>query len=146
MTKEILCRDKLGNEVRVAADKLEWRVSVCGILFSADGKILFTQDDTTKEWELPGGGIEPDESVEAALQREYKEETSLEVEVGSTVGFAQDFYYHRRDQKCYKTLRLCYLVACDHVSDLPEGVQFIDPQADMPIKAMSVELIRQLAS
>lgn len=147
MSKEIICRDKFGNEVKVSPEALEWRVSVCGILQSSDGKILFTQDETTKEWELPGGGIEFEESAEKALKREYLEETLQEIEVGKIVGFTQDFYYHRRDQKCYKTLRLCFLVTSTKISELPENTQFIDPQTtDVSIKTISLELIKQLAS
>jgi 8-oxo-dGTP pyrophosphatase MutT (NUDIX family) len=34
-------------------------------------------------WQIPGGGIEPDESEEQCVQREMLEETGLHVQVGS---------------------------------------------------------------
>jgi ADP-ribose pyrophosphatase YjhB (NUDIX family) len=37
-------------------------------------------------WTLPGGTVEPNESLKEALQREFKEETNLEIEVGGLAG------------------------------------------------------------
>jgi len=39
-----------------------------------------------QEWELPGGRIEPNETHEDCVTREFKEETGLDVAIGPCVG------------------------------------------------------------
>ena len=48
-----------------------------------DGKLLLLKQDVTKarQWSLPGGQLEPDETIETCLVREFKEETGVEVSV-----------------------------------------------------------------
>ncbi|MFF4450184.1 NUDIX domain-containing protein [Streptomyces sp. NPDC001502] len=49
-----------------------------------DGQILLLDQDTDgdRSWSLPGGKVEPGETLEEALKREMLEETGAEVEVG----------------------------------------------------------------
>jgi 8-oxo-dGTP pyrophosphatase MutT (NUDIX family) len=148
MAKEIVCQDKFGNEIPISTEDLEWRISVCGILRSPSGAILFARDRTTMEWELPGGGIELEETVSDALKREFEEETAIKVEVESIIGFTQNYYFHRGDQRCYKTLRLCFLVSTlQNLDTLPEYLRFISPDGyqEFPVKSISLELIRQFS-
>lgn len=145
MTNEVICRDKFGNEVKVSPEQLEWRVSVCGILLSSTGEVLFVQDESTKEWELPGGGIELEETAADALRREFQEETTLDIEVGKVIGFTEDFYYHKRDEKCYKTLRFCFVVTAENIDELPQTVKFMNPQTEKDsIKSISLALLKQM--
>ncbi|MEM1104311.1 MAG: (deoxy)nucleoside triphosphate pyrophosphohydrolase [Pseudomonadota bacterium] len=52
-------------------------------LVDADGRVLVAQRPADKKmgglWEFPGGKLEPDESPEAALIRELKEELAIDV-------------------------------------------------------------------
>jgi 8-oxo-dGTP diphosphatase len=41
------------------------------------------------QWSVPGGRVEPGESVVAAVERELLEETALEVRCGPLVGWAE---------------------------------------------------------
>lgn len=48
-------------------------------------------------WDIPGGRIEPDEKLHQALQREIREETSLEVSGDFTLLAAQDIMVPAKD-------------------------------------------------
>ncbi len=45
-------------------------------------------------WEFPGGKIEPDETVEACVSREIKEELDIEIEVGDRLITIEHAYTH----------------------------------------------------
>ena len=49
-------------------------------------KILLTRRTDNGQWCLPGGGLDPGESVAEACAREMREETGLEVRVGRLLG------------------------------------------------------------
>jgi ADP-ribose pyrophosphatase YjhB (NUDIX family) len=59
------------------------RVRVTGVVIE-DGRILLLNQDTDtgRTWSLPGGKVEEGETLAAALVREMREETGLEVEPG----------------------------------------------------------------
>jgi ADP-ribose pyrophosphatase YjhB (NUDIX family) len=46
-----------------------------------DGRVLLTQREDFPVWCLPGGGVDPGESLAQAAVREVREETGLEVEL-----------------------------------------------------------------
>lgn len=54
------------------------RPGVAAVIFR-EGAVLLQRRDDNGRWGLPGGGVEPGESVSAAVVREVREETGLEV-------------------------------------------------------------------
>lgn len=63
------------------------RVGASSIIFDESrGKLLLTKRTDNGRWCLPGGGMDPGESVEEACIREAYEETGLRVKVTRLVG------------------------------------------------------------
>jgi ADP-ribose pyrophosphatase YjhB (NUDIX family) len=50
------------------------------------GKVLLQRRDDNGRWGLPGGAVEPGESLREAIAREVREETGLEVEPVRVIG------------------------------------------------------------
>lgn len=56
-------------------------VAATGIVLNREGKVLLVRRRDNGLWELPGGVVEPDDSLEGAVAREVKEESGVEVDV-----------------------------------------------------------------
>jgi ADP-ribose pyrophosphatase YjhB (NUDIX family) len=70
-----------------AAREGKIRLGCSAILFSADrSKVLLTRRSDNGQWCLPGGMVDPGESVTETCQREVSEETGLDVRVRRLVG------------------------------------------------------------
>jgi 8-oxo-dGTP diphosphatase len=57
-----------------------------------DGALLLVQratDPQAGRWSIPGGHVEPGESLTSAVEREVQEETGLEVRCGPLLGWAE---------------------------------------------------------
>ena len=61
------------------------RPGVSAIILTSEGVLLQRRSDNNL-WGLPGGSVEPGESVTDALMREVREETGLEVAATRLVG------------------------------------------------------------
>lgn len=64
-------------------------VSVAALVTNDEGEILLVKSPW-RGWEYPGGLIEPGESFEAALKREVREESGVEIEVTGFVGICKN--------------------------------------------------------
>lgn len=75
-----------------ATDPTELRLSVSAVVRASAGsrEILLMQRSDNAHWGLPGGYVEPGESVAQAAAREVLEETGYRIEVGRLVGVYSD--------------------------------------------------------
>jgi 8-oxo-dGTP diphosphatase len=62
-----------------------FRVGVYAVIFDQE-RVLLAHRRDIDWWNLPGGGMEPDETVEEAMRREVREETGLDVVVERLIG------------------------------------------------------------
>ena len=85
-----------------AIARLRWRVFrpiAVGVrvLLVQDDKVLLVKHTYQKSWYLPGGGVERDETVEAALRREVREETDAQLGSLVLLGVYSSFYEYKSD-------------------------------------------------
>ena len=75
-----------------AADPHEVRLSVSAVVWrdAQRRELLLMRRSDNAHWGLPGGYVEPGESIVAAAAREVQEETGVEVAVGRLVGVYSD--------------------------------------------------------
>lgn len=75
-----------------ATDAQEVQASVSAVVWRGPGsrELLLMRRSDNGHWCLPGGRIEPGESVHAATRREVREETGFEVSLGRLVGVYSD--------------------------------------------------------
>ena len=64
-------------------------VSVAALVTNDKGEVLLV-NSPWRGWEYPGGLIEPGESFEAALKREVREESGIEIEITGFIGICKN--------------------------------------------------------
>lgn len=97
-----------------------YRVTAKALIYDQHGRLLLLQT-TNRNWELPGGGWEHDESFETCLKREIREELGVNTtEIGSI-----SFMYRGTNRKRgYKTLRIvCPVTLASHTFIHGDGMQ-----------------------
>jgi 8-oxo-dGTP pyrophosphatase MutT (NUDIX family) len=71
---------------RAVNEHTKLRLGVGVFLLDADGRVLLEKRSDCGLWGLPGGGIDPGESVHTAAAREVREETGFEIRVTRMIG------------------------------------------------------------
>lgn len=67
--------------------KRSWaeRTARVTLLVTLDEQLVVVEDASNRFWFLPGGGVEPNESIEEAAKREAIEELGLEVKINRII-------------------------------------------------------------
>jgi 8-oxo-dGTP pyrophosphatase MutT (NUDIX family) len=71
------------------------RVAVSALVWNDEGHILLQRRSDNGHWGMPGGGIEPGESITQAVIREVWEETGYTVEPTRLIGVYSDPANHQ---------------------------------------------------
>ncbi len=64
--------------------------AVSAIITDEQGRMLLIRRTDNNYWSIPGGGVNPGESVSEAAAREVKEETGIDCQVNGLVGIYSD--------------------------------------------------------
>lgn len=82
---------------------MKLQVGVKVLVQNESGEFLFLRRDVSfrpgapQKWDIPGGRINPDESLMAALGREVKEETGMSLESADELLAAQDIFVDKAE-------------------------------------------------
>lgn len=99
--------DLSGSIHEFSPQDVRFRPGAYGLLVR-DGNILLSLSKFSQKWDLPGGGIEPWESLEDGLIREFFEETGLGIQVRTMIGVRESFITFFRHP--FHSLRFYYQV------------------------------------
>ena len=95
---------------------IQFRVSVVG-LFIDNQEVLLLHQITPPEpdcWDLPGGGLEPGETLFAGLKREIQEETGIEeFNIDQLLTVVEGFFPQSDDQLLH-TVNIVYQCSLDY--------------------------------
>ncbi len=74
------------------------RISAKGVFFNEKGEVLLIKSIDGKYWALPGGGMEENESLAEAAERELREETGYSGKTDKII-FVQEFFSSRNGRQ-----------------------------------------------
>lgn len=122
-----------------ATDPTEVRISVSAVVRRQEDsrQILLMRRSDNRHWGLPGGYVEPGESVRVATEREVREETGYEIAVGRLVGVYSDpgtQVIEYDDRRRVQAINLCFraVAGAQGVPTTPDetlDVGFFDTEA-----------------
>ena len=89
--EKIQCRTLWGGIRSYPASRIRFRPSVYGVAVN-QGKVLLGTSAFTGRLDIPGGAVEPWETLEQALRREFREETGVEPQPLEMFHFSESFF------------------------------------------------------
>lgn len=105
---EVRCPSlRTGQDEIYAAGEVRFRPAAYG-LFIFRQRILLGRSAFTKKWDIPGGAVEPWETLEQGLAREFLEETGVPITPGGLIDFRESYiaFFHHP----FHSLRFYYWV------------------------------------
>ncbi len=119
--------DQFGKNYEFDEKNIEitWRISVYGVLFGEDRKLLMMMPHFSDKWQFSGGQIELEETTSEALKREYLEEVGYKVEpdLSKLLYFRENYFYDSYLKKHFHSIQLTFEV---HLTDPKRYEEFIE--------------------
>ncbi len=115
MTTPLFASSFDGKKHSFDSDELQWRPSVYAVVISDNKILLFPQ--RRGGYDLPGGGVEIDETCDSAVIREVKEETGIDVKVKKLITMRENFFAWDPDSPNDRKVvhSLCLYYACEMI-------------------------------
>lgn len=108
---------------------LRQRTGVFGITFNERGKLLLTWPLCVPSLpQLPGGGVEPGESLEQALLREYNEEVGQIESITAQPILQQQVAYYADDHQEYWQYQQFYFFVSLQGASIPRYGKWVSPE------------------
>jgi mutator protein MutT len=125
------------------------RVAVRAIITNERGEILLLKRANTRYseglWNLPGGKLEYDETVESAIKAEVREETSLEVTASTFYDYIDNLPNELSDKHYVTLVFICYTTGSLKLSDESSEFRWLgkDELNTIDIAFRNAEVIRK---
>lgn len=115
------------------------RAGASAVVFDGAGRLLLHRRADNDHWALPGGGMDPGESIAETCRREVREETGLEVEIVRLIGIYSDPAQHAiaryPNGDVHQILNVCFecriVGGALRLSEESTQIDFFDP-SDLP--------------
>ena len=110
-------------------------VYATAIIRDAQGRVLFQRRGDFPVWGLPGGLLEPGETIRETLAREAREETGFEVRSGRFIGLytSPEYNVHYGNGDVVQQVTACFECTIRGGADRPDGAESLE-QRFLPIE------------
>lgn len=110
-------------DITFKTDEGIFNYRVCAIIVN-DGKLLAMKNERSPYYYLPGGRVHMNETAEAAVLRELKEELDIDAEIIRPLWLAQSYFDEDVTKQKFHELCLYFLVDADKTDLLNKGASF----------------------
>lgn len=124
------CYNLQNEVVHIPKAKIVFRPSAYGIIID-NGTLLLTNTKSTGKYSLPGGGVNPGETLEQGLKREISEECGIDIEIKKPLFFKERYFYYDPSDRAWQILAFFYL-AVPLSTELTDQGNEPDDEADKP--------------